>query len=389
MSEVTAAQTVQLQEERALRTSCFFAAAMCLAAIFAMPARAEQNAELAPFAHDPNRPDVLLLEGEITRRTLNLFGLALQRFSDVEVLELASPGGDAYAAMAMVPTIRAAGLATRIPAGSKCHSACSFLYLAGTEREVDGELGVHQLASGNEASGHFIMNDVLDMLDDLGIPSTVRRRMMQTPPSEMYVFSQEELASLGLVGPSVPPEPPGEPSPEAVQNTGPASHIALEIAGEANGRVVIELFDELAPKHAERLVTLTREGAYDDVVFHRVIDGFMAQTGDVEFGKASGDLARAGTGGSSYPDLPAEFSEESFVAGTVGMARAADPNSANSQFFIMFEPLPALDGSYTVVGRVVEGLDIVNAIKRGEGANGGATWEPDRIVRAEVLTDRG
>ena len=163
------------------------------------------------------------------------------------------------------------------------------------------------------------------------------------------------------------------------------TQIVLTIAGEAEGDVVIELFDKLAPKHAERLVTLTREGAYDGVVFHRVIDGFMAQTGDVEHGKAGGDIRLAGTGGSSYPDLPAEFSEENFVAGTVGMARSSDPNSANSQFYIMFEPAPHLDGVYTIVGRVIEGLDVVMAIKRGEGPNGAVIGEPDRIVSARVV----
>jgi len=163
------------------------------------------------------------------------------------------------------------------------------------------------------------------------------------------------------------------------------ARIALTVAGEAEGAVVIELFDTLAPKHVERLLTLTREGAYDGVVFHRVIDGFMAQTGDVEFGKDGADMRRAGTGGSSYPDLPAEFSEESFVAGMVGMARSSDPDSANSQFFIMFEPATHLDGSYTAVGRVVDGLDVVMAIKRGEGPNGAVIGAPDRIVSARVV----
>ena len=161
--------------------------------------------------------------------------------------------------------------------------------------------------------------------------------------------------------------------------------IVLTIAGEAEGDVVIELFDTLAPQHAERLTTLAAEGAYDGVVFHRVIDGFMAQTGDVEHGKDGADMRRAGTGGSSYPDLPSEFSEESFVAGTVGMARSQDPDSANSQFFIMFEPAAHLDGSYTVVGRVIDGLDVVMAIKRGEGPNGAVIGEPDRIVSARVV----
>ena len=174
---------------------------------------------------------------------------------------------------------------------------------------------------------------------------------------------------------------------EGVGETG-GPRIELTIAGETQGAVVIELFDNLAPKHAERLLTLTREGAYDGVVFHRVIDGFMAQTGDVEFGKQGGDMRRAGTGGSSYPDLPAEFSKEPFVAGTVGMARSNDPDSANSQFFIMFDTAEHLDGAYTVVGRVVEGMDVVNAIKRGEGPNGAVIGEPDRIETAEPGSPR-
>ncbi len=166
---------------------------------------------------------------------------------------------------------------------------------------------------------------------------------------------------------------------------GDGPQIMLTISGEANGEVVIELFDELAPKHVERIVTLVREGAYDGVVFHRVIDGFMAQTGDVEFGKAGGDLSLAGTGGSAYPDLPAEFSNEPFVAGTVGMARSASPDSANSQFFIMFDKAPHLDGEYTVVGRVISGMDVVNAIKRGTGGNGRIIGDPDVITSARVL----
>ncbi len=175
----------------------------------------------------------------------------------------------------------------------------------------------------------------------------------------------------------------------AVVNAAPGEaggpQIELTLAGEANGTVVIELFDQLAPKHADRIVTLVREGAYDDVVFHRVIDGFMAQTGDVEYGKASGDIGRAGTGGSQYPDLPAEFSKENFIAGMVGMARSSDPDSANSQFFIMFKPAPHLDGQYTLVGRVIEGFEVVQQIKRGEGPNGAVLGAPDKIESARVL----
>ncbi len=173
----------------------------------------------------------------------------------------------------------------------------------------------------------------------------------------------------------------------AVLNAAPAGgpRIELAIAGEANGTVVIELFDELAPQHVERILTLVRDGAYDDVVFHRVIDGFMAQTGDVEHGKASGDLRRAGHGKSQYPNLPAEFSGESFVAGTVGMARKSSPNSANSQFFIMLQPASHLDGQYTVIGRVIEGFDVVQKIKRGEGPNGAIIGMPDKIETARVI----
>jgi peptidylprolyl isomerase len=139
----------------------------------------------------------------------------------------------------------------------------------------------------------------------------------------------------------------------------------------------------VAPKHVEQITALAGEGAYDGVVFHRVIDGFMAQTGDVQNGKAGGDLAYAGTGGSSRPDLPAEFSSVSFDRGVVGMARAADPNSANSQFFIMFAPAPHLDGQYTVVGRVISGMEVVDAIKKGEGGNGEVS-DPDQMVKVTV-----
>jgi peptidylprolyl isomerase len=159
-----------------------------------------------------------------------------------------------------------------------------------------------------------------------------------------------------------------------------ASEITIDVAGVANGTITIDLFEDVAPAHAERIATLATEGAYDNVVFHRVIDGFMAQTGDVEFGKLGSDLRMAGRGGSSYPDLPAEFSDVPYDRGIVGMARSQDPNSANSQFFIMFDEGYFLNGQYTVVGRVTEGMDIVDAIKRGEGRNGAVLGEPDRMV---------
>ena len=120
------------------------------------------------------------------------------------------------------------------------------------------------------------------------------------------------------------------------------------------------------------------------MIFHRVIEGFMAQTGDVEYGKAGGDIAFAGRGGSALPDLPAEFSDIKFDRGIVGMARTQDPNSANSQFFIMFEPGYFLNGQYTVIGRVETGMEVVDQIKIGKGPNGAVLGEPDKMVSVEV-----
>ena len=140
------------------------------------------------------------------------------------------------------------------------------------------------------------------------------------------------------------------------------------------GRIIIKLRDDVAPQHAERLKLLAREGFYDDVPFHRVIDGFMAQTGDGEHGN--------GTGGSEHPDLPAESSKVPFERGTVGMARSSNPNSANSQFFIMFDEGSFLNGQYTVVGEVVAGMDVVDKLKRGEPPS-----KPDRIVQMQVAAD--
>ncbi|MBB4064778.1 peptidylprolyl isomerase [Gellertiella hungarica] len=152
-----------------------------------------------------------------------------------------------------------------------------------------------------------------------------------------------------------------------------------------DGPVVIELANDVAPKHVERIKELASKGAYDNVVFHRVIEGFMAQTGDVKYGNADKgyDPSLAGTGGSDLPDLPAEFSDKPFERGTVGMARAADPNSANSQFFIMFAPGDFLNGQYTVVGKVVSGMEAVDKIKRGEGQNGEVS-DPDRMIKVTV-----
>ncbi|QFT81490.1 Peptidyl-prolyl cis-trans isomerase B [Roseovarius sp. THAF27] len=163
-----------------------------------------------------------------------------------------------------------------------------------------------------------------------------------------------------------------------------ATGLEIEVAGEANGTIKVDLLEDVAPGHVEQITELAREGAYDNVVFHRVIDGFMAQTGDVEFGKMGGDMSMAGRGGSDRPDLAAEFSDITFDRGVVGMARSQNPDSANSQFFIMFAPGPFLDGEYTVVGRVTEGLDVLDDIKRGEGPNGAVIGEPDRMVSVTV-----
>lgn len=165
-----------------------------------------------------------------------------------------------------------------------------------------------------------------------------------------------------------------------------AGGIQIEIAGEgANGTVTIDLFEDVAPLHAAQISELAAEGAYDGVVFHRVIDGFMAQTGDVQFGRLGGDLRRAGTGGSDRPDLRAEFSDIPFERGTVGMARAQDPDSANSQFFIMFDDGPFLNGQYTVIGKVTAGMEVVDAIKRGRGPNGAVIGPPDAMVKVTEI----
>jgi peptidylprolyl isomerase len=140
------------------------------------------------------------------------------------------------------------------------------------------------------------------------------------------------------------------------------------------GRVIIKLYNDIAPLHAERMKQLARDGFYNNVPFHRVIDGFMAQTGDGQYGN--------GTGGSKYPNLKAEFSKVPFKRGIVGMARTSDPNSANSQFFIMFADGSFLNGQYTVVGEVVKGMDIVDKLKRGEPPS-----DPDRIVKMQVAAD--
>ena len=150
-----------------------------------------------------------------------------------------------------------------------------------------------------------------------------------------------------------------------------------------DGDVKIELFEDVAPNHVKRIKELADSGKYDNVVFHRVIDGFMAQTGDVKFGNSESkdfDLRRAGMGGSDFPDLNQEFNNLPHDRGTLSMARSQDPNSANSQFFICFQPAPFLDRQYTVFGKVIEGMEFVDKIKRGDQNNNGAVTDPDKII---------
>ncbi|TCZ66713.1 peptidylprolyl isomerase [Roseicella aquatilis] len=190
-----------------------------------------------------------------------------------------------------------------------------------------------------------------------------------------------------------PAEIPGEPPIEAAPEAAPQAEarpaepdpklentLILELK---DGAVTIELLPELAPQHVERIKTLARAGFYDNTPFHRVIEGFMAQ---------GGDPTGTGTGGAreqGYADLPAEFSPPNkarFVRGACGMARTANPNSANSQFFIMFGPAPSLDGQYTIWGRVVAGMEAVDKIKRGTGGNG-IVQGPDRLIKARIAAD--
>jgi len=168
---------------------------------------------------------------------------------------------------------------------------------------------------------------------------------------------------------------------------GPGPNLVIEVAdatGAPKGTIVLDLYADKAPKHVARLVELAKAGKYDGVVFHRVIDGFMAQTGDVQYGKTGGNTGMAGMGGSDLPDLKSEFNDVSFQAGTVGMARSQDPNSANSQFFIDLAPAEFLDGQYTVVGQLVDGWDVLNAIKKGDSAANGAVETPDVMAKVTV-----
>ncbi len=161
----------------------------------------------------------------------------------------------------------------------------------------------------------------------------------------------------------------------------PENTILMELKG---GTVTIELLPDVAPKHCKRMKELARSGAYDNVVFHRVIDGFMAQTGDVSHGNAESDfnIRLAGTGGSDMPDLPAEFSKLPHDRGSIGAARSSNPNSANSQFFVNFKDNSFLNGQYTVYGRVISGMEHVDALGRGE-----PPANPDRMISVKVAAD--
>ena len=153
-----------------------------------------------------------------------------------------------------------------------------------------------------------------------------------------------------------------------------------------DGNVKIEMFTDVAPNHVKRITELANSGKYDNVVFHRVIDGFMAQTGDVKFGNSESkdfDLSRAGMGGSDLPDLKEEFSDVPHERGTLSMARSSDPNSANSQFFICFKEASFLDRQYTVFGKVIKGMEIIDKIKKGEGPNG-SVKSPDKIISLKL-----
>ena len=163
------------------------------------------------------------------------------------------------------------------------------------------------------------------------------------------------------------------------------NYLVIEVEGEASGIIEITLLPDLAPLHVERIKALADDGLYDGVVFHRVIDGFMAQTGDVQFGNNKAfnpDLV--GRGSSSLPNLPSEFSDLTFAKGTVGMARSQDPNSANSQFFIMFKPAPHLNNNYTVFGRVSSGMEVLNNIKKGDLKKNGAVINPDIMKKVYI-----
>ena len=172
-----------------------------------------------------------------------------------------------------------------------------------------------------------------------------------------------------------------------VMKDGPGPNLVIQVgdaAGTPKGTFTVTLYDDKAPNHVARIVELAKSGEYDGVVVHRVIDGFMAQTGDVQYGKAGGDTGMAGMGGSGLPDLKAEFSQVTFREGTVGMARGQSPDSANSQFFIDLAPAEFLNGQYTAVGQVIDGMDVVKAIKKGDRGANGTVSDPDQMLKVTV-----
>jgi cyclophilin family peptidyl-prolyl cis-trans isomerase len=175
------------------------------------------------------------------------------------------------------------------------------------------------------------------------------------------------------------------PEAKAVEIKDPENTLVIELS---SGEVIIEMLPDVAPLHVERIKTLAREGEYDGVAFHRVMEGFMAQTGDVQFGDMNDgyEPRRTGTGGSKYPDVKAEFSSLPFDRGVAGMARSQNPNSANSQFFIMFEDGHSLNNQYTVWGRVISGMEHVDNIKLGAQGSGAVT-DPDQMIKVRVAAD--
>jgi len=165
----------------------------------------------------------------------------------------------------------------------------------------------------------------------------------------------------------------------------PGELLNILVSGQAKGLIKIELNSKIAPNHVERIKYLAGKGLYDNIVFHRVIDGFMAQTGDVQYGNKNKYYPeQVGRGGSTLPDLGAEFSKEKFLAGTLGMARSSNPNSANSQFFIMFKEASHLNNKYTIVGKVVEGMDVLLSIKKGDIKKNGKVEKPDYMKRVFI-----
>jgi cyclophilin family peptidyl-prolyl cis-trans isomerase len=183
------------------------------------------------------------------------------------------------------------------------------------------------------------------------------------------------LAYFALLLPLIVSE--AKPTSESTENV-----IVIELK---DGPVVIETFPDVAPKHVERITKLAKAGKYDGVAFHRVIEGFMAQTGDVQFGNVKDfSTSRVGTGGSDLPDLKEEFNDKKHERGTCSMARSSSPNSANSQFFICFDPAPFLDRQYTVWGKVIEGMEFVDKIKMGSSRNNGSVNDPDHMIKVTV-----